>query len=63
MQLPLKMNKILNKKTKEAMKQFLNKTQMKKSHFVIAGGVAANKSIRENLINLSKEMEVARFLS
>jgi N6-L-threonylcarbamoyladenine synthase len=50
-------NKILNKKTKEAMKQFLNKTQMKKSHFVIAGGVAANKSIRENLINLSKEMD------
>ncbi len=49
-------NKILIKKTKEAMTQFLNKTNKKNSIFVIAGGVAANKSIRENLINLSNDM-------
>ncbi len=49
-------NKILYKKTKEAMKQFLNKNKNKKSHFVIAGGVAANLSIRENLMNVANEM-------
>jgi N6-L-threonylcarbamoyladenine synthase len=49
-------NKILIKKTKEAMNQFLNKTKKQKSSFVVAGGVAANKSIRKNLINLSNEM-------
>ena len=49
-------NKILNKKTKQAMKQFKTITKKDKSHFVIAGGVAANNSIRENLTAVSKEM-------
>ena len=49
-------NKILHKKSKEAMKQFLHKTEGKNPFFVIAGGVAANNSIRENLISAAKEM-------
>ena len=49
-------NKILYKKTKVAMKEFLDKNGEEKRSFVIAGGVAANKSIRENLTNVSKEM-------
>tara|TARA_B100001029_G_scaffold136709_1_gene115689 strand:+ start:802 stop:1878 length:1077 start_codon:yes stop_codon:yes gene_type:complete len=49
-------NKILIKKTREAMTQFSNKTNKQNSIFVIAGGVAANKSIRENLISLSNNM-------
>ena len=50
-------NKILHKKSKEAMKQFLHKTGEKNPFFVIAGGVAANNSIRENLISTAKEMQ------
>ena len=38
------------------MKQFKTITKKDKSHFVIAGGVAANNSIRENLTAVSKEM-------
>ena len=38
------------------MTQFSNKTNKQNSIFVIAGGVAANKSIRENLISLSNNM-------
>jgi N6-L-threonylcarbamoyladenine synthase len=50
-------NKILIKKTKEAMRQFKSKTLLKeKISFVVAGGVAANQSIRENLIHVCKEM-------
>jgi len=49
-------NKILNKKTKEAMRQFLNKTGEKTPSFIVAGGVAANNSIRENLSSTAKEM-------
>ena len=50
-------NKVLLKKTKEAMMQFRNKTSLKeKIPFVVAGGVAANQSIRENLIIVCKEM-------
>ena len=50
-------NKILEKKTKEAMKQFNAKTSSKeKNPFIIAGGVAANQTIRENLTNVCKEM-------
>ena len=50
-------NKILLKKTKEAMRQFRNKTSLiEKIPLVVAGGVAANQSIRENLTILSKEM-------
>ncbi len=49
-------NKILQKKTKEAMRQFINKVGKKNSNFVVAGGVAANSTIRENLNNVAKEM-------
>jgi N6-L-threonylcarbamoyladenine synthase len=50
-------NKILMKKTKEAMRQFRDKTILKeKVFFVVAGGVAANQSIRENLTQVCKEM-------
>ena len=50
-------NKILYKKTKEAMKQFSNKTGLEKAKFVVAGGVAANNSIRKNLANVAEEMK------
>ena len=50
-------NKILEKKTKEAMKQFRFKTSLeKKVPFVVAGGVAANQTIRENLTIVCEEM-------
>ncbi len=49
-------NKILYKKTKVAVKMFKDITQCKKVKLVVAGGVAANKSIRDNLNNLSKDM-------
>ena len=51
-------NEILRKKTFIAMQQFKKLTKKKNnSTFVIAGGVAANESIRENLIKVSKEMK------
>jgi len=50
-------NKILYKKTKIAIQEFKNITQEKKVQLIVAGGVAANKSIRENLTKLSKEMD------
>ena len=43
------------KKTKEAMNQFSSKTGLKNCDFVVAGGVASNKSIRENLQKLARE--------
>ncbi len=49
-------NKILYKKTKVAIKEFRNKTKKDTVHLIVAGGVAANKSIRENLTSLSNEM-------
>ena len=49
-------NKILYKKTKIAIQEFKNKTKEKNVQLIVAGGVAANKSIRENLTTLSKEM-------
>ena len=50
-------NEILKKKTKIAMLEFLKeKNKNKRYTFVIAGGVAANKTIRENLKNTSKQM-------
>jgi N6-L-threonylcarbamoyladenine synthase len=50
-------NKILEKKTKEAMKQFKVKTSLKeKIPFIVAGGVAANMSIRKNLEKVCAEM-------
>jgi len=48
-------NEILYEKTKVAMEEFLKNKNNKKKNFVIAGGVASNISIRENLIKLSKE--------
>ena len=50
-------NKILYKKTKIAIQEFKDKTKEKKVQLIVAGGVAANKSIRENLTTLSKEMD------
>ncbi len=49
-------NKILFKKTKVAVKIFKEKTGEKEINLVVAGGVAANKAIRESLENLSQEM-------
>ena len=48
-------NEILYEKTKIAMKEFLINKKNKTNTFVIAGGVASNLSIRENLIKLAKE--------
>ena len=49
-------NKILYKKTRIAVEMFREKTKSLKVKLIVAGGVAANNSIRENLNNLSKEM-------
>ena len=49
-------NKILYKKTEIAVKDFKEKTQTKKVRLVVAGGVAANISIRENLSSLGKKL-------
>ena len=48
-------NEILYEKTKVAMEEFLKIKKKKKNTFVIAGGVAANLKIRENLTKLAKE--------
>ena len=48
-------NEILYEKTKIAMKEFLKNKKGKQKTFVIAGGVAANLSIRDNLSKLAKE--------
>ncbi len=50
-------NKILYKKTKIAVEMFKKKTRSIETNLVVAGGVAANKSIRKNLNNLSNEMK------
>ena len=49
-------NKILFKKTELAINEFKKKTEKKNIQLVVAGGVAANKTIRKNLIELSKKM-------
>ena len=46
---------ILYKKTKIAFREFEKKTKTDKKKFVVAGGVAANKEIRNMLIELCKE--------
>jgi len=46
---------ILNKKTKIAFEEFKKRNNTKINYFVVAGGVAANKKIREMLIELCKE--------
>ena len=48
-------NEILYEKTKVAMYEFLKNKKNKKNVFVIAGGVASNLSIRENLSKLAEE--------
>ena len=48
-------NEILYEKTKKAMEEFLKDKKNIEKNFVIAGGVAANLKIRENLTKLSKE--------
>ena len=48
-------NEILYEKTKIAMQEFLKNKKDKQKTFVIAGGVAANLSIRDNLSKLAKE--------
>jgi len=48
-------NEILYKKTKKAMEEFLKDKKNIEKTFVIAGGVAANLKIRENLTKLSKK--------
>ena len=50
-------NKILYKKTKVAIKLFKDKVNTSEIRLVVAGGVAANKSIRKNINNLAKEMK------
>ena len=49
-------NKILYKKTKIAVEMFKEKTKKETFQLIVAGGVAANKTIRENLTQLSNEM-------
>ena len=49
-------NKILYKKTKVAVNMFREKTKKENFQLIVAGGVAANESIRINLYDLSKEM-------
>ncbi len=46
---------ILYKKTKIAFTEFENTVKPKENKFVVAGGVAANKKIRDMLINLCKD--------
>jgi len=46
---------ILNKKTKIAFSEFEKKIKTNNKKFVIAGGVAANKEIRNMLVNLCRE--------
>ena len=47
--------KILNKKTKIAFMEFERQIKPKEKKFVVAGGVAANKEIRNMLINICEE--------
>ncbi len=54
-------NEILNVKCKSAMNEFGSTHKKSKKVFVISGGVAANKSIRNNLNQLSKEMGFENF--
>ena len=50
-------NKILIKKTEVAMNQFIKEVSSQSNKvFVVAGGVAANETIRKNLKELSKKM-------
>ena len=48
-------NKILRKKTQVAISQFKDITKKNQAMFVVAGGVAANSTIRQNLTEVSKK--------
>ena len=52
-------NEILHEKTKVAMEKFLENKKIIKKTFVIAGGVAANLKIRENLTKLANKKNFA----
>tara|TARA_A100001015_G_scaffold111210_1_gene123443 strand:+ start:1722 stop:2798 length:1077 start_codon:yes stop_codon:yes gene_type:complete len=49
-------NKILYKKTKVAVEMFREKTKKENFQLIVAGGVAANETIRKNLSTLSNEI-------
>jgi N6-L-threonylcarbamoyladenine synthase len=49
-------NKILYKKTKVAVEMFRERTKKENFQLIVAGGVAANKTIRKNLSDLSNEI-------
>ena len=49
-------NKILYKKTKVAVQMFREKTKKENFQLIVAGGVAANETIRKNLSILSNEI-------
>ena len=49
-------NKILYKKTKVAVQMFREKTKKESFQLIVAGGVAANETIRKNLSSLSNEI-------
>ena len=49
-------NKILYKKTKVAAQMFRDKTKKENFQLIVAGGVAANETIRKNLSTLSDEI-------
>ena len=49
-------NRILYKKTKVAVEMFREKIKEENFQLIVAGGVAANKAIRNNLSTLSSEM-------
>ena len=49
-------NKILYKKTKVAVEMFREKMKKENFQLIVAGGVAANETIRKNLLILSNEM-------
>ena len=49
-------NKILYKKTKVAVEMFREKTKEENFQLIVAGGVAANETIRKNLSTLSDEI-------
>ena len=56
-------NEILYEKTKIAMEEYLKDKKNITNTFVIAGGVASNLSIRENLSKLAKEKNFASIFS
>ena len=49
-------NKILFKKTKIAIQEFRKRVNKERPQLIVAGGVAANQSVRENFYKLSKEI-------